>query len=92
MKKVYINRQWQGGADPVTRNGAEEIVNLYLAGQDHVDLPVSTDMTEKKNGIKGCYRYVVGSDKPTPIKKANLLIDGDKLLLTVRTHIKGTTK
>ena len=53
MKKVYINRQWQGGADPVTRDGAEEIVNLYLAGQDHVDLPVSTDMTVKKNGIRG---------------------------------------
>ena len=25
MKKVYINRQWQGGADPVARDGAEEI-------------------------------------------------------------------
>lgn len=53
MKKFYINRQWQGGADSVTRDGAEEIANLYLAGQDHVDLPVSTDMTEKKNGIRG---------------------------------------
>ena len=53
MKKVYINRQWQGGADPVARDGAEEIANLYLAGQDHVDLPVSADMTVKKNGIRG---------------------------------------
>ena len=53
MKKVYINRQWQGGADPVTRDGAEEIANLYLTGQDYVDLPVSTDMTAKKNGIRG---------------------------------------
>jgi len=53
MKKVYINRQWQGGADPVTRDGAEEIANLYLAGQDYADLPVSTDMTAKKNGIRG---------------------------------------
>jgi len=53
MKKVYINRQWQGGADPVTREGAEEIANLYLAGQDYADLPVSTDMTVKKNGIRG---------------------------------------
>ena len=53
MKKVYINRQWQGGADPVTWDGAEEIANLYLAGQDHADLPVSTDITVKKNGIRG---------------------------------------
>ena len=53
MKKVYINRQWQGGADPVTRDGAEEIANLYLAGQEYVDLPVSTDMAVKRNGIRG---------------------------------------
>jgi len=52
-QKVYINRQWQGGADPVTRDGAEEIANLYLTGQDYVDLPVSTDMTVKQNGIRG---------------------------------------
>ena len=52
MKKVYINRQWQGGADPVTRDGAEEIANLYLAGQEYVDLPVSTDMAVKRNDIR----------------------------------------
>ena len=55
MKKVYINRQWQGGADPVTWEGAEEIADFYLAGQHYVDLPVSTDEAEmavKKNGIR----------------------------------------
>ena len=41
MKRVYINRQWQGGADPVARDGAEEIVNLYLEGQaDGKDIEV----------------------------------------------------
>ena len=56
MKKVYVNVQWQGGADLVTFDGAEEIVDMYLAGQDFVALPVSTDQGEmviKKNGIKG---------------------------------------
>lgn len=56
MKNVYINPQWQGGADLVTFDGAEEIVDMYLAGQDFVALPVSTDQGEmviKKNGIKG---------------------------------------
>ena len=46
MKKVYINPQWQSGADLVTFDGAEEIVDMYLAGQDFVALPVSTDQGE----------------------------------------------
>jgi arginase len=55
VKKIYINPQWQGGADLVTYNGAEEIIK-YLAGQDYVLLPVSADEAEmaiKKNGIRG---------------------------------------
>ena len=55
MKKIYINPQWQGGADLVTYYGAEEI-KKYLDGQDYVLLPVSTDEAEmavKKNGIRG---------------------------------------
>ena len=78
----------------INRNGskesADEIVKLLTESGALAE--AYCFFSEKKIGIKGCYRYVVGSDKPTPIKKANLLIDGDKLLLTVRTHIKGTTK
>lgn len=40
--------------------------------------------SQKQDGIKTCYRYVLGSDKPAVLHKANLLIDGDDLLLTVR--------
>lgn len=40
--------------------------------------------SKKHGGIKTCYRYVSGSDKPAVVHKANLLIDGDDLLLTVR--------
>lgn len=44
----------------------------------------------KKHGtIKTCYRYDLGSDKPAVVHKANLLIDGDNLLLTVR-HLSST--
>ena len=55
MKKTYINPQWQGGGDLSTYAGAEEIKE-YLAGQDFVTLPVSTDEAEmavRKNRIKG---------------------------------------
>lgn len=55
MKKIYINPQWQGGADLTTYYGVEEI-KKYLTGQDYVTLPVSTDESEmvvKKNGIRG---------------------------------------
>ena len=75
-------------------NGDKETANklvAFLEQSGAVDSALVV-MSEKKNGIKRCYRYVVGNDEPAPIKKANLLIDGDKLLLTVRTHIKGTTK
>lgn len=44
----------------------------------------------KKHGtIKTCYRYDLGSDNPAVVHKANLLIDGDNLLLTVR-HLSST--
>ena len=60
MKKVYVNAQWQGGADRSTYDGAEEL-RKYLPGQDFVALPVSTDQGEmviKKNGITGSARLV----------------------------------
>lgn len=56
MKKILVNGQWQGGADPVTLDGAKEITKMYLAGLDYVILPVDTDKSEmevKKNGILG---------------------------------------
>lgn len=56
MKEILANGQWQGGADPVTLDGAKEIAKMYLAGQDYVILPVSADkseLAEKKNGILG---------------------------------------
>jgi hypothetical protein len=34
VKKVYVNPQWQGGADLSTWHGAEEL-NMYLDGQDY---------------------------------------------------------
>lgn len=44
----------------------------------------------KKHGtIKTCYRYDLGSDNPAIVHKANLLIDGNNLLLSVR-HLSTT--
>ncbi len=56
MKKILVNGQWQGGADPVTFDGAKEITKMYLAGLDYLILPVSTDISEmevKQNGVRG---------------------------------------
>jgi hypothetical protein len=33
VKKVYVNAQWQGGADRSTYDGAEEL-RKYLPGQE----------------------------------------------------------
>lgn len=38
----------------------------------------------KQGDIKTCYHHVLGSDKPAVLHKANLLLDGANLLLTVR--------
>ncbi len=48
--------------------------------------------SEKRAGIKGCYRRVFGVDKPSIVKKGNLLIDGDKLLVTVRVQTQADRK
>ena len=56
MKEVYVNAQWQGGADFVTFHGANELIKMYLDGKSFVRLPVSADKTEMavtKNRIKG---------------------------------------
>ena len=45
--------------------------------------------SKKQGGIKTCYQYVLESDKPAVVHKANLLIDEDNLLLTVR-HLSST--
>lgn len=79
-QQLLINRNDSKGS-------ADEIVKLLTESGALTE--AYCFFSEKKAGIKGCYRYVVGSDKPTPIKKANLLIDGDKLLLTVRTLVKN---
>lgn len=40
--------------------------------------------SEKHGGIKTCYRFVSKTQQKAVVHKANLLIDGDDLLLTVR--------
>ena len=56
MKRIYVNAQWQGGADPVTLDGAKELVRMYLDRQSFAELPVSADISEMAstaNGIRG---------------------------------------
>lgn len=48
--------------------------------------------SEKKDNVKGCYRAFFEQKKASSVYKANLLIDGDKLLMTVRTYIRKKDK
>ena len=45
--------------------------------------------SEKHGGIKTCYQFVSETQQKAVVYKANLLIDGDNLLLTVR-HLSST--
>ena len=45
--------------------------------------------SEKHGGIKTCYRFASETQQKAVVHKANLLIDGDNLLLTVR-HLSST--
>lgn len=56
MKEILVNGRWQGGADIVTFDGANEIAEMYLTNRYYVTLPVSTDKSDmevKRNGILG---------------------------------------
>lgn len=63
MKKVYVNAQWQGGADRSTYDGAEEL-RKYLPGQDYVILPVSTEEAEMAV-MRRSVRYFCSCLRPT---------------------------
>ena len=45
--------------------------------------------SKKQGGIKTCYRFISETQHKAVVHKANLLIDGDNLLLTVR-HLSST--
>ena len=40
-----------------------------------------------EDNIKKAYKREFSNNKPCIVKKANLLVDGDKLLLTIRTNV-----
>ena len=70
----------------ICKNGTRE-TNALLA-QCLEESGVITSLwyiqSKKRGGIKTCYRHILGSDKPVVLHKANLLLDGDDLLLSVR--------
>ena len=55
MKMVFVNPQWQGGADKVTLRGAEEIEEIYLNNVNYIKSPVSerTDELDLEHDVKG---------------------------------------
>ena len=75
----------------INKNGTKDATNeiAKLIEESGIITSVYCFFSEKKAGIKGCYRRVFGEDKPSVVKKSNLLIDGDKLLVTVRVQTKA---
>ena len=45
-----------------------------------------------ENNIKKAYKREFSNNKPCIVKKANLLVDGEKLLLTIRTNVNSRKK
>ena len=74
----------------INKNGTNDTTNeiAKLIEKSGIIPSVYCFFSEKKAGIKGCYHRVFGDDKASIVKKGNLLIDGDKLLLTVRVQTK----
>ncbi|MBO5714897.1 MAG: hypothetical protein J6S23_00700 [Clostridia bacterium] len=74
----------------INKNGTKDTTNeiVKLIEESGIISSAYCFFSEKRAGIKGCYRRVFGDDKPSIIKKGNLLVDGDKLLVTVRTQTK----
>lgn len=72
----------------INKNGTKESTNeiARIIEESGVVTSVYCFFSEKRADVKGCYHRVFGDDKPSIVKKGNLLIDGDKLLVTVR-HI-----
>ena len=70
----------------ISKNGTPEINDLLAQRIEASGAITSTwyIRSQKQGGIKTCCQYVLESDKPAVIHKANLLIDGDNLLLSIR--------
>lgn len=75
----------------VNKNGTKESANeiVKLIEESGAVSAAYCFFSQRKAGIKGCYRRTLGSDQSTVVKKANLLIDGQNLIITVR-HISRT--
>lgn len=72
----------------VNKNGTKESANeiVKLIEESGAVSVAYCFFSQRKAGIKGCYRRTLGRDKPAAVEKANLLIDGQNLIITVR-HI-----
>lgn len=70
----------------IGKNGTRETNNLLARCLEESGVITAPwyIRSKKQAGIKTCYLHDLGSDKPAVVHKANLLIDGDDLLLTVR--------
>ena len=70
----------------VSKNGTKE-TNILLSRCLEESGVITSPwyiQSKKHGGIKTCYRFVSETQQKAVVHKANLLIDGDNLLLTVR--------
>ena len=77
---------WRDQILLINKNGTKEMSNhiIQLIAASGAVSSAYCFFSEKKAGIKGCHRRIFNNDEPSLVKRGNLLIDGDKLLLTAR--------
>ena len=89
---VYLGTEPKGERDMIllikTDTGKESfnrIVDEIIIPSGSVSQAIFIGMTNEE-GIKKAVKREFANDKSCIVKKANLLIDGDKLLLTIRSN------
>ncbi len=78
----------------INKNGAKEMSNsIYkLIEESGVVSSAYCFFSEKKAGLKRCYRTIFDEVKHSLVYKANLIIDGSDLLLSIRHQSQADHK
>ena len=90
-RMIFVNPQWQGGADTATYYGAKELAEFYLHDVEYMEAPVSLDPITYPTAASGApndsasSRYDAQND-PTPdsqnntVRKHTAIIGQDAIL------------
>lgn len=93
---VYLGSEPKGERDMILliktdtdKESFNRMVDEIIVSSGAISQAIFIGKTNEE-GIKKAVKREFANDKPCIVKKANLLIDGDKLLLTVRSNAVRT--